>query len=114
MMASVSTIRRVGGNILVVAGLAVGLVVGVLAGSVVPGMPWLGLLVAATLTLAVCSAGFVWSGQVFAVSCPCCEARTVANTWRQTFQCRHCQTLCALAAISRRRYLRSVPTGRFS
>jgi len=113
-MAAVSTFRRVGGNILAGAGLAIGLGAGVLAGSVVPGLPWLGLLVAATLTLAVCSAGFVWSGQVFTASCPCCQARTVANTWRQTFQCRRCQTLCALAALSRQRHLRRVPAGRLS
>jgi hypothetical protein len=111
-MAAMSRARKIGGRILVGAGLAIGLGAGVLAGSVTPGTPWVALVVAAALTVVVCSAGFVWSGEVFTAACPCCQARTVATTWRQTFQCRRCQTMCALAALSRQRHLRRVPAGR--
>ncbi|MGI8913766.1 MAG: hypothetical protein ACR2JY_08275 [Chloroflexota bacterium] len=113
-MAALSTARKAGGRILAGAGLVIGLGAGVVAGSVVPTMPWLALLVASTFTFAICSAGFVWSGEVFTASCPCCQARTVATTWRQTFQCRRCQTMCALAALSGRRHLRRLPAGRLS
>jgi hypothetical protein len=113
-MAAMSRARKVGGRILAGAGLAVGLGAGVLAGSHAPGLPWVALLVAAAFTFLVCSAGFVWSGEIFTASCPCCQARTVATTWRQTFQCRRCQTMCALAALSRQRHLRRVPAGRLS
>jgi hypothetical protein len=109
-----STVRTIGGHALVGAGLVIALGAGVLVGSLVPSMPWLALIVAATLSVAICSAGFLWSGEVFAASCPCCEARTIATTWRQTFQCRHCQTMCALAALSRRRRLQQVSAGRLS
>lgn len=109
-----STVRKIGGHSLVGAGLVIALGAGVLVGTVVPSMPWLALIVAAALSLAICSAGFVWSGEVFTAACPCCTARTIATTWRQTFQCRHCQTMCALAAISRRRHLRPLPAGRVS
>jgi hypothetical protein len=111
-MAAMSMARKVGGRILAGAGLAVGLGAGVLAGSLVPGLPWVALLVAAALTFLVCSAGFVWSGEIFTAACPCCQARTVATTWRQTFQCRRCQTMCALAALSRQRHLRRLPASR--
>jgi hypothetical protein len=113
-MAAMSRARKVGGRILAGAGLAVGLGAGVLAGSHAPGLPWVALLVAAAFTFLVCSAGFVWSGEIFTASCPCCQARTVATPWRQTFQCRRCQTMCALAALSRQRHLRRVPAGRLS
>ncbi len=113
-MATLSRSRRISGYTLAGIGLAVGLGMGVLAGSVVPSMPWLALVVAAGLSLAICGAGLFWSGDVFAASCPCCQARTVTSTWRQAFQCRRCQTMCALAALSRRRHLKSVPAGRLS
>jgi hypothetical protein len=113
-MAAMGTARKRGGRILAGAGLAVGLGAGVAAGSLVPSMPWLALLVAAACTFAVSSAGFVWSGELFTAACPCCQARTVATTWRQTFQCRRCQTMCALAALSRQRHLRRLPAGRLS
>ena len=113
-MATFKMTRRLGGYTLAGLGLAAGLGMGVLAGSAVPSMPWLALVVAAGLTLAICAAGLFWSGDVFAAACPCCQARTVTSTWRQAFQCRRCQTMCALAAISRRRHLRSVPVSRFS
>lgn len=113
-MATISVSRRIGGYGLAGVGLAVGLGMGVLAGSAVPNMPWLALIVAAGLSLAISAGGLFWSGDVFAAACPCCQARTVTSTWRQAFQCRRCQTMCALAALSRRRHLRSVPAGRFS
>lgn len=113
-MAAMSSGRRLGGRVLAGAGLAIGLAAGVLAGSLTPGMPWIALFVAAAFTFLLCSAGFVWSGEIFTASCPCCQARTVATTWRQTFQCRRCQTMCALATLSRRRRVRRVPAGPLS
>ncbi|HEY8744346.1 MAG TPA: hypothetical protein VIU62_14715 [Chloroflexota bacterium] len=113
-MAAYSLTRRISGYTLASVGLAISLGMGVLAGSAVPSMPWLALVVAACFSLAICGAGLFWSGDVFAASCPCCQARTVTSAWRQAFQCRRCQTMCALAALSQRRHLRSVPAGRFS
>jgi hypothetical protein len=111
-MPATGVVRRTGGHVITVAGLAVGLGAGVLAGALLPSMPWVAVLVAAVLTVVLGGAGFVFSGEVFTASCPCCQARTVATTWRQAFQCRHCRTMCALASLSRRQHLRRVPDGR--
>lgn len=98
-MGGTQRLRKAGGRALAGAGMAAGLGAGAATGILLPAMPWIAALVASTLTLTLGGAGFLCSGEVFAASCPCCQARTVATTWRQTFQCRRCQTMCALAAL---------------
>ena len=106
-------LRRAGGHAISVFGLLVGFGAGAAVGVTFPALPWVAVLVAMTVATIGGGAGFLFAGEVFTAACPCCSARTVATTWRQTFQCRRCQTMCALAALSRRRYLRVVrPAGR--
>lgn len=107
------TFRKAGGRAIAAVGLIAGLAAGAAVGVFVPGVPWVAAFIAAFLTLLLGSAGFLFSGEVFATSCPCCQTRTVATTWRQTFQCRRCQTMCALAALRQQRHLRTLrPVGR--
>ena len=106
-----SRLRRASGRAITGAGVLTGLGAGAATGLLLPAMPWVAVLVAATLTTALGGVGFLCAGEVFAASCPCCSARTVATTWRQTFQCRRCRTMCALAALSRRRFLRTTGPG---
>ena len=106
-------LRKIGGHAISVLGLLVGLGAGAAVGITIPALPGVGVLVAMTMATVVGGAGFLVAGEVFTASCPCCSARTMATTWRQTFQCRRCQTMCALAALGRRRNLRVVrPAGR--
>ena len=101
-------LRTIGGRAVSALGLPLGLGAGVATGVLLPSLPWLAVPIAASLTLFLGGAGFLFSGEVFATSCPCCQTRTVATTWRQTFQCRSCQTMCALAALRQRRHLRAI------
>ncbi|GEM_PF-3373105 len=105
-----SRARRAGGHAISGAGLVAGLGAGVAVGLLLPAMPWIAVVVSALLVTVLGSLGFVWAGEVFTAECPCCAARTVATTWRQTYQCRRCQTMCALAALSRRRYSPPAPS----
>jgi hypothetical protein len=107
-MSGASSLRRAGGHAIAGLGLLTGLGGGVAAGVLLPAMPWIALPVAIALVTTLGGAGLVCAGDVFTASCPCCSARAVTTTWRQTFQCRRCRTLCALAAL-RRPYLRSLP-----
>jgi hypothetical protein len=103
------TFRKAAGRAIAAFGLIAGLGAGAAAGVFLPALPWIAAFVASFITLALGGAGFLFSGEVFATSCPCCQTRTVATTWRQTFQCRRCQTMCALAALRQRRHLRPMP-----
>lgn len=105
--------RKAAGRTVAAFGLVAGLGAGAAVGVLLPGLPWIAAFVASFLTVSLGGAGFLFSGEIFATSCPCCQTRTVATTWRQTFQCRRCQTMCALAALRQRRHLRAIrPLGR--